>query len=178
MDRTLFAKSGPDTERSYGQRSPASCLWLTHQHFRALHTRCVARCQGKAEWPSENIDKRADLRYPSAARDAKGNGSHPLWPIGAMESFDMAAVDLAGFRSAAFLGQCCPNTLPDAPTAPTVPAIVKRRRRPVFRTAIRTTVATLAYARWPRPLGGNQPAALQAGLRQVRLDPGQASSEN
>lgn len=56
----------------------------------------------------------------------------PLCATGRAVGLDVAAVDLAGFRNPAFLRQRHQDVRPDAPAAPTVPAIIDRRRRAVF----------------------------------------------
>ena len=58
---------------------------------------------------------------------------------------DVAAVDLGGFGDPAFLGQSRQDARPDAATAPSVPAIVDRRRRPVFAWAVLPTAAAFEH---------------------------------
>ncbi len=78
-DRSLFAQSSPDAVCIVATISdhPFHADGVIHQQVRALHVRRVARCQDEAEWPSENIDKRVDLRCPATTRDANGIGLRP-----------------------------------------------------------------------------------------------------
>lgn len=55
---------------------------------------------------------------------------------------DIAAVDLGGLSDPALLGQSGQDAGPDAAMAPSVPAIIDRRGRPVFdRTVLPATAA-------------------------------------
>lgn len=86
-------------------------------------------------------------------------------------SLDVAAVDLAGLRDPALLGQRRQDARPDAAAAPPVPAIVDRRRRAVFGRAVRPAATTLEHVDDAR----DHPAIIdppRSGLvlRQVGLD--------
>ena len=86
-------------------------------------------------------------------------------------SLDIAAIDLAGLSDPALLGQRRQDTRPDAPAAPPVPAIIDRRRRAVFRRAIRPAATTLEHVDDAR----DHPAIIDTPrsglvLRQVRLN--------
>lgn len=115
------------------------------------------------------------------ARGSSSSGRHARcqwhWPAppfcatGRAVGLDVAAVDLAGLRNPAFLRQRRQDARPDAPAAPTVPAIIDRRRRAVFGRAIRQAAAALEHVNDAR----SHPAIIdppRSGLvlRQVRLD--------
>lgn len=64
--------------------------------------------------------------------------------------FDVAAVDLGGLRDPAFLGQSRQDARPDAATAPSVPAVVNCRRRPILARAVLPATAAFEHVNDPR----------------------------
>ena len=78
-DRALLTQGDPDAVciiATVGDH-PLHADDLANQQVRALHIRRVAGRQDEAQWSSENIDKRVDLRCPASTRDANGIGPRP-----------------------------------------------------------------------------------------------------
>lgn len=82
---------------------------------------------------TEDIDTGLDLRCPAPTRDANGICPRPSFaPPASGWTFDVAALDLAGFSEAASLRQRRQYARREAPAAPPVPAIVVRCRQAAF----------------------------------------------
>ena len=95
----------------------------------------------------------------------------PLCATSAALGLDLAAVDLAGLRFPALLGQCRQNACPNGSTAPPVPAIIDRRRQAILSGTVRTAATALKHVYDPR----DHPSVINTSgaglvLRQMRLD--------
>ena len=155
-DRLLVVQSGT---KAVGIIAPVSNDPL-HAHrvgdgqIGPLHVRGIAGRQDEADRSADNVDERMDLGGPATTRDANGIGSRPPFsPACTAMGFDIAAVDLGGFRNPALFGQSRENACPYAAATPAVPAIVDCCRGAILGRTISPASAALKRGDTPPCLG-------------------------